>query len=172
MGLIEAANDSLAGVKFDENRPIPPMTYDQIIRILGAHAASVKGGDRKKPGWQAQPKPLEEMRESIIRKVEAIVRDEMDRAGAIEGEHGRHGANVRRDLGCGPLAKDEDERGSGSTNTSAVELACNPPCARVVWQGGRVDPGERHASGGKAEEDECEGAEHDDPNGAPHDSRR
>ena len=72
MGLIEAANDSLAGVKFDEKRPIPPMTYDQIIRILGAHAASVKGGDRKKPGWQAQPKPLEEMRESIIRKVEAI----------------------------------------------------------------------------------------------------
>lgn len=93
--LIEAANDSLQDVAFDPDRPIPRMTIDQAMNVLRAHRNTVSGNGRGGPGRHARPRPLEEVRGSILKKVEAIrnsTRLECDRAqrdrSAAEGRDG------------------------------------------------------------------------------------
>lgn len=72
MTLLQAANDSLAGVPFDADRPIPRMTVDQALDVLRAHHQRVTGGPHRGPGRYARPRPLDEVRAGIERKIRAI----------------------------------------------------------------------------------------------------
>lgn len=77
--LVEAACDSLADADFDAERPIPKMTIDQIMGVLRAHKGEVFGNGRKIPGKHARRRSFEEVRDSIIKKIEAIERARKDR---------------------------------------------------------------------------------------------
>ncbi len=71
MALLEAANASLEDREFDAGQPIPKMTVEQAMNVLRAHRNAIAGRDRN-PGRRARPRSLDEVRESILRKVEAI----------------------------------------------------------------------------------------------------
>lgn len=89
MMLVKAATDTLAGVALDPETPIPPMTVKEAINILQLHRASVRGGDARRAGWQARPRSLDEVRDSILRKLAAIERTNPPRNG--EGDQPRAG---------------------------------------------------------------------------------
>jgi hypothetical protein len=72
--LVEAACDSMADAEFDAERPIPKMTVDQAMGVLRAHKGEVMGDGRKIPGRHARRRSFEEVRDSIIKKIEAIER--------------------------------------------------------------------------------------------------
>jgi hypothetical protein len=72
MALVEAANDSLAGVTFDADRPIPKMSVEQAMNVLRAHRNEVRGDGQKGPGNPGGPPRLEEVRARIEKKVRAI----------------------------------------------------------------------------------------------------
>jgi hypothetical protein len=74
MALLQAANDSLEGVVFDDSRAIPKMTVEQAMNVLRAHRNEVSGSERRGPGAHARRRTLDEVRDSILRKVEAIRR--------------------------------------------------------------------------------------------------
>jgi hypothetical protein len=74
--LVEAACDTLANVEFGTDRPIPKMTVDQAMGVLRAHKSEVTGDGRKIPGRHARRRSFEEVRDSIIKKIEAIERAE------------------------------------------------------------------------------------------------
>lgn len=75
MELIRTAADSMEGIEFDADRPLPKMTVDDAIRLLKAHKRQVAGEWRRHPGGvRERRKSIEEMRVSILRKVEAIKR--------------------------------------------------------------------------------------------------
>lgn len=86
IALLEAANDTLAGKEFDAERPIPKMTIEQAMNVLRAHQNLIANNGRAGPGNRAKPRPLEEVRASILRKVEAILAMEE------QGESGGEGA--------------------------------------------------------------------------------
>lgn len=74
LAVLEAANDTLAGVTFDPERPIPRMTVDEAIRVLQLHRATVKFGQRNGSNWRLQPADPEKARANILRKVAAVRR--------------------------------------------------------------------------------------------------
>ena len=55
----------------DPDTPLPEMTVRDAIAILQLHRSSVKG-DGRSPGWRARPRSLDEMRDSILAKLEAV----------------------------------------------------------------------------------------------------
>lgn len=71
--LIEAAERALEGRPPDPDSPIAPMTVADAINILKLHRASVKG-EGNSPGWRARPRSLEEVSDSILRKLAAFER--------------------------------------------------------------------------------------------------
>lgn len=71
MALVEAALDSLENVDFDAERPIPRMTVDQAIRIVQLYRGPVRG-DGAAPGRRPRRRSLDEVRASILKKLEAI----------------------------------------------------------------------------------------------------
>jgi FixJ family two-component response regulator len=73
MALVEAAVDSLEGVEFDADRPIPKMSAETALKVLQLHRAAVTG-QGKSSGWKAPPRSVEHYRASIMRKIEAIRR--------------------------------------------------------------------------------------------------
>ncbi|MGE0180561.1 MAG: hypothetical protein AB7O91_12170 [Sphingomonas sp.] len=73
MALVRTALDSLDDAAFDGDRPIPKMTVEQAMNVLRAHRGEVRGIGRG-PGRHARPPTLDEVRASILRKVEAIKR--------------------------------------------------------------------------------------------------
>ena len=73
MALVEAAVDSLKGVEFDADRPIPKMSAETALKVLQLHRAAVTG-QGKSSGWKAPPRSVEHYRASIMRKIEAIRR--------------------------------------------------------------------------------------------------
>ena len=72
MALVEAAADSMEGVEFDADRPIPQMTAAEAMNLLKLHRADVNGGKPGRPGQFAKPRSLDELRDGIVRKIEAI----------------------------------------------------------------------------------------------------
>lgn len=57
--------------------PFPEMTVREAIVILQLHRASVKGdGTTRGAGWRARPRRLDDVRDSILRKLEAFDRHE------------------------------------------------------------------------------------------------
>jgi hypothetical protein len=71
MALVRRASDALEGFAPDPDTPIPAMTVQDAVTILKLHGAAVKGEGRA-PGWRARPRSLDEMRDSILAKLEAI----------------------------------------------------------------------------------------------------
>ena len=75
MLLIEGATASSKGADRAERKhlPFPDMTVREAIVILQLHRASVKGdGMTRGAGWRARPRRLDEVRDSILKKLEAI----------------------------------------------------------------------------------------------------
>jgi hypothetical protein len=76
-GLAKAADDFLAGRPRDPNSPILPMTVQDAIAILKLHRTTQSGGEGgsgRRPAWPARRRSLEEVHESILRKISAIAR--------------------------------------------------------------------------------------------------
>lgn len=71
MALVEAAADTLDGVAFDPERPIPRMTIDQAMRLIDRYGR-LNRGESRGPGRPPRRRTLDEVRASIIRKLEAI----------------------------------------------------------------------------------------------------
>lgn len=71
MALVARAGDALEGLAIDPDTPFPEMTVRDAIAILQLHKSSVKG-EGAHPGWRARPRSLDEMRGSILTKLEAI----------------------------------------------------------------------------------------------------
>lgn len=72
MLLVQRAIEGLEGHLPDPDTPFPDMTVKDAIAILQLHRAAVTGGGGRHPGWRARPRSLEEMRASILTKLEAI----------------------------------------------------------------------------------------------------
>jgi hypothetical protein len=71
MATVEAAVAAIEGRDHDPARPIPPMSVETVLKVLTLHRAAVKGVGRRS-GWQVRRRPLAEVKESILRKLEAI----------------------------------------------------------------------------------------------------
>lgn len=73
MALLEAAQASLSSGPWDNERPIPPLTTDEIVKVLKLHQATVKLGHPARRGNVGTPLPLEAVKDDIKRKVRAII---------------------------------------------------------------------------------------------------
>ena len=93
MLVVQVAADTLEGRAPDPDCPIPPMTVREAITVLQLHRASVKGdGTTRRAGWQGRVRSLDEVRESILRKLAAFDRHDPPRNG--EGDHAQHGGGA------------------------------------------------------------------------------
>jgi hypothetical protein len=74
MALVEAAQDSMKGIAFDPDRPIPRMSVDQAIAVVRMFGEGGIGHrrDRRAPNWK--PHDPEQARANILRKVAAVRR--------------------------------------------------------------------------------------------------
>ena len=79
--LVEGAERLLDGRGPDPDSPIPVMTVAEAIAIVKLHAPG-DGESGRQPGWRGRPRSLEEMRDSILAKFEAIARLEAERRDA------------------------------------------------------------------------------------------
>lgn len=69
--LLQRAIEALEGFAPDQDTPIPNMTVKEALAVLAAHDRRLSGGPRSRREW-ARPRSLDEMRDSILRKLEAI----------------------------------------------------------------------------------------------------
>lgn len=74
LAVVEAANDTLDGVKFETDRPIPQMTVYEAIHVLQLHKRTVKNGGRNGSGWRLTAADPDKARASILKKVAALRR--------------------------------------------------------------------------------------------------
>ena len=84
MGLVQAAVVSIDGIEFDGSRPIPKMSVAEAMNLLKLHGPAVRG-ERGGPGRFGKRRTLDEVRASIIKKIEAIERADRAEA-ATRGE--------------------------------------------------------------------------------------
>ncbi|HEY6814038.1 MAG TPA: hypothetical protein VI168_00730 [Croceibacterium sp.] len=78
MGLIECAGSFLSNEEMPDAAPLTGMTVDHAIHLLHMHKHQVRGIG-KRPGLRARWPDIEEVRASILRKVEAIERHDPER---------------------------------------------------------------------------------------------
>src|SRR4051812_28291089 len=71
--LIRSAEAALEGRQPDAEAPLAPVSVAEAIAIVKMYGERV-GGERRHRDWQARPRELEEVRASILRKLEAIER--------------------------------------------------------------------------------------------------
>lgn len=128
MALLHAANDSLVDTDFDATRPIPRMTVDQVMNVLRAHRNTIAGQGRPGPGNRGRVRPLDEVRGSILKKVEAI-------RGMVEGKEGVL------------LPPEGESRGGDAPSGMAAQ---NLALSRPLPQAGGEDEGLPPAGGEKA----------------------
>jgi hypothetical protein len=69
--LLQRAIETLEGFAPDPETPIPAMTVKDALAILGHHRREVEGGPRSRRQW-ARPRSLDELEESILRKLEGV----------------------------------------------------------------------------------------------------
>jgi hypothetical protein len=72
MELVRTANESLADVVIGSERPIPKMSVKEAIIILAQYRQVASNGAGRRPGWQPRVRSIEEVRDSITRKINAI----------------------------------------------------------------------------------------------------
>lgn len=82
--MVRAAADTMEGVAIDADRPFPEMTVEQAMNVLRAHRHELRHASAtgRGPGQVGRVRPIEEVRDSILRKIEAIGR----MAGSEDGE--------------------------------------------------------------------------------------
>ena len=73
LALVEAANNALTGDPEAEGTAVAPMSAETALRVLQLHRASVTGQGRQS-GWQPGPRRLEEVQDSILRRIAAVKR--------------------------------------------------------------------------------------------------
>lgn len=73
LGLVEAANRALSGEQLSAESPVAAMSAETALRVLQLHRASTTG-QGKRSGWQAPPRKLEDVQDSILRRIESIQR--------------------------------------------------------------------------------------------------
>jgi hypothetical protein len=73
MALLSNACNLFSADELPPEEPLRGMTVDQAIHILHMHKNEVRGIGRR-PGLMARPRGLDEVRDSILRKIEAIQR--------------------------------------------------------------------------------------------------
>lgn len=71
MASVRRAIEVLEGRLPDPDAPLPDMTARDAIAILQLHRPSVSGAGNRR-GWRGRPRSLEEVRGSILAKLEAI----------------------------------------------------------------------------------------------------
>lgn len=72
MLLAQRAIEALEGFEPDPDIPVlRPATFNEARQLIGHHRNSVEGGPRSRRQW-ARPRSLDEVRDSILRKLEAI----------------------------------------------------------------------------------------------------
>lgn len=71
--LLRGAEDFLAGRPPDPDSPFPPMTIEHAIAIVKLNRPALTG-EGKRAAWPARRRSLEEVHESILRKLSAIAR--------------------------------------------------------------------------------------------------
>lgn len=76
MALVELATSTVKGEAIGTDNPLPPMTIEQAMNILRAHGHEVAGKGRRGPGRGGKLPKLDDVRASILRKIEAIERAE------------------------------------------------------------------------------------------------
>lgn len=69
--LVRAAADTVEGLAPDPDTPFPAMSVREAMDVLRHHRGTVKG-DARRHGGIARPRSLEELRDSILTKFEAI----------------------------------------------------------------------------------------------------
>jgi hypothetical protein len=72
-GLVAAAIATVEGRAPDPDFPIPPMSVAEMLAVLKLHGAAVHG-EGKRPGWRGRPRSLEEVKDSILKKLAAYDR--------------------------------------------------------------------------------------------------
>lgn len=79
MLLVQRATEALEGHDADPDADphavaggIAPLTAKEAIQILRLHQSQVHGGGAAHPGWRARPRSLDEVRDSILAKLEAV----------------------------------------------------------------------------------------------------
>lgn len=75
MLLVQRATEALEGHDADPDAVaggIAPLTAKEAIQILRLHQSQVHGGGAAHPGWRARPRSLDEVRDSILTKLEAV----------------------------------------------------------------------------------------------------
>jgi hypothetical protein len=85
MLLLHAATATLDPAPAVEVREAPPMNVDQAMNLFKLHRASQLGGKPQRYGWRQQMPDIEDVRASILRKIEAIERAEARKAGPAAG---------------------------------------------------------------------------------------
>lgn len=83
--LVSAAEDMLEGRAPDPDSPLAAMTVKDAIAILKLHRPSVTGEGRR-PGWRGRPRSLDEVKDSILRKLSAIERARQRDEGGDSGQ--------------------------------------------------------------------------------------
>ncbi len=86
MELLSAANDSVAGEPWTDERPIPPLTVDQVLKVLKLHQATVRLGFPARRGNIGLPLPLDAVKDDIRCKVRAIIAKRNQADGKPDGE--------------------------------------------------------------------------------------
>jgi hypothetical protein len=119
MALVQAAADTVEGIEFDADRPIPKMSVEEALNLLKLHRAEVRGERAGRPGRFATPRGIEHHRASILRKIEAVrrMRGEQRAAQGCCPGCGRPnetaGAAVEATSGVGRPGGDESAGGAG-----------------------------------------------------------
>ena len=72
IALVRRAADALEGFAPDPDTPFPEMTVRDAVTILQLHRAAVRGDTGVSPRWRPRPRSLDEVRDSILTKLEAI----------------------------------------------------------------------------------------------------
>lgn len=99
--LVRGAEAALEGRAPDAESPLPPMSVADAIAVVRMHGEG-QGGARRHRDWHARPRDLDEVRASILRKLDAIERAEA-------------GTAANDDAPAGPPANDaEGEAGAAA----------------------------------------------------------
>lgn len=72
--LLETAEETLAGRAPDPERPFARMSVKEAIDLLRMHQQAARGQGPRTPGRRPVPRPVEEVRASVLAKLSAIER--------------------------------------------------------------------------------------------------
>ena len=82
--LLQRAIEALEAFAPDPTTAIAEPAFKEARQLLGHHRAAVQGGPRSRRQW-ARPRSLDEVRDSILRKLEAIAPAPLPLAGGAGG---------------------------------------------------------------------------------------